>query len=313
MKKRSDIEEKFKWDISSYCKSLEDFDFQIEKILPLAKNLAKFEGQLTTGEKILQCLKLEEDFGIFVDRLSVFISLKSREDLSSAKVLEKMNKLDAILNEASPMLSFISSEINLLSDDFLNQLIKEERFFSHKRFLESVIKNKPHMLNKCEEKLLSSIGQAIGGQSEMFDMFCDVDLKFEDAVDQNGQKHPLTYSLYSKYQESGDRCLRESSMRNLNGAFGKFNHMLSSNYIQNIKTTVTFDKLRKFGNSLEAELFSEEVPATVYDTLIRGVKRNLPIFHRYFDIKRRQLGLFEMFVYDTGTSAVPLLNKTFSY
>lgn len=40
-------------------------------------------------------------------------------------------------------------------------------------------------------------------------MFSNADLEFEDAVDKDGEKHPLTQGTFIKYLESDDRELRQ--------------------------------------------------------------------------------------------------------
>ena len=46
-------------------------------------------------------------------------------------------------------------------------------------------------------------------------MFSNADLEFEDAVDKDGEKHPLTQGTFIKYLESDDRELRQSAYNNL--------------------------------------------------------------------------------------------------
>ena len=43
-------------------------------------------------------------------------------------------------------------------------------------------------------------------------MFSNADLVFEDAIDKDGNAHPLTQGTFIKYLESDDRKLRESAL-----------------------------------------------------------------------------------------------------
>ena len=58
--------------------------------------------------------------------------------------------------------------------------------------------------------------------SNVYGMFSNADLEFEDAVDKDGNKHPLTQGTFIKYLESDDRELRRSAFRNLYKAYGNF-------------------------------------------------------------------------------------------
>ena len=58
--------------------------------------------------------------------------------------------------------------------------------------------------------------------------FSNADLEFEDAVDKDGEKHPLTQGTFIKYLESDDRELRQSAYNNLYKAYGAYNNTLGS-------------------------------------------------------------------------------------
>ena len=52
MKLRSEIEEKYKWDLSKYCKSVEDFYTRLEKVAGRAKDFKQYEGKLSDDGEI---------------------------------------------------------------------------------------------------------------------------------------------------------------------------------------------------------------------------------------------------------------------
>jgi oligoendopeptidase F len=55
---------------------------------------------------------------------------------------------------------------------------------------------------------------------------------------------------------------------------------------------------------LEAALFPDRVPVSVYDNLIASVRRHLPAVHQYYDVRRRKMRLADIHHYDTY---VPIL------
>lgn len=313
MESRNQIEEKYKWDLSSYFVSDQEWDKQFESVKPLYNNLTKFESKLNTKQNILDCLTLEKEINQQTSKLYVYVSLKVKEDAKNSFYQNKLNKLIKYLGDMSPKLSFISSEINDLSIDFLNELIIDERFSDFDLILKDAIKNKPHMLSKSEEKLLSSLDECIGGESDVFDMLDSADIKFEDVVDSNGNCFPLNNANYSKYMQSDDPKLRETAFKNLNGGYGKLNYTLASNYLNNVKTDCTLAKVRHFGSAFEHALFAEDVSADVYNMLIKMANKNCDVFYRYFKIKQKTLNLKKFNNYDVNARLKTKVNKTFSY
>jgi len=64
--------------------------------------------------------------------------------------------------------------------------------------------------------------------------------------------------------------------------------------------------VRKFPGALEASLFNDNIPPSVYTSLIEAVHGALPIFHEYLDLRARHLGLQgEMNMWDLHVPIVP--------
>ena len=313
MLKRSEVEEKYKWDLSDYFASDDAWQKEFENIKPLYQKLTTFEGKLEQDETLLECLNLQKEVGERVGRLYVYVSLRVKEDGKNNFYQDKLNKLDKYLSDISPKLSYISSEINEFSNQKLEELAKNQKFSDYNLTFIDAIKSKPHMLSKIEEKLLAEVGECIGGASSVFDMLDAVDIKFEDVENSNGEKLPLNNANYSSYILSSDRKLRETAFKNLNGGYGKFNYTIASNYINSVATDCTLAKVRKFDNAFKEALFSEDVNAEVYESLIEGVNLNLDKFHRYFKLKQKALNLPNFYNYDVNAKMQTKNSSKFTY
>ncbi len=313
MKKRSEIEEKFKWDLTDYFKDDNAWQQEFNQIKPLYKKLQEYEGKLFDDNVFLECLKLESQISERVGRLYVYIALKVKEDGKNSFYQERENLLNKYLSEVAPIKSALTSEINDFSDERLLMLAKDERFKNFDILLKDIIKSKAHMLTKPEEMLLAKVSECIGGESNVFDMYDAVDIKFNDVTDANGQKHPLNNSNYSKYIISNDPILRKTAFKNLNGEYGKLNYTLASNYVNNVITNCTFAKIRKFNSAFEASLFEEDVNETVYKTLIEQVHKNKETFYKYFKLKQKSLNLKTFHNYDVNAKLINEQSKECSY
>ena len=313
MLKRNEIEEKYKWDLKSYFTSDEKWDEEFESIKPLFEILTTFEGKLSDADILLQCLNLQKRVNEIVGRLYVYISLKVKENAKNGFYQNKFNMLQKYLNDVSPKLSYINSEINDLPDEVLNELASNARFLDYDLMLKDVIKNKPHMLSKQEEKLMSSLSECIGGAEDVFDMIDAVDIKFEDATDSRGIKYALNNANYSVYLQSPDKTLRQSAFDNLNGGYGKLNYSLACNYLNNVKTDCAIAKVRHFNSAFAHAVFAEDVDESVYSTLVKMVHQNAGVFHRYYKLKQKALNLDVMHNYDVYAKLKTKNTMTYSY
>ena len=73
-----------------------------------------------------------------------------------------------------------------------------------------------------------------------------------------------------------------------------------------VQRDVYYAKARNHNSALDASLFHDNVPVTVYDNLIESVHRHLPALYRYYDLRRRKMRLSDIHHYDTY---VPILSE----
>jgi oligoendopeptidase F len=80
-----------------------------------------------------------------------------------------------------------------------------------------------------------------------------------------------------------------------------------------IQKDVFFAKVRKHPSALDSALFDPEIPRTVYDNLITTVNKSLPVLHRYYEIRRRKMGLDTIHMYDTYNPILSDVKTDFSW
>ena len=78
-----------------------------------------------------------------------------------------------------------------------------------------------------------------------------------------------------------------------------------------VKGDIFYAKARKYPTSLAAALSGDNVPEGVYRTLVAETNKGLPQLHRYFELRRRMLGLPDMAYYDIYPPLVQL-DRTFT-
>lgn len=311
MKKRSQIEERYKWDKSCLCLSSQDFEEKIEKINVFLPKFKKFTGKLDNKDAIWKYLKLDEQFEKELDPAILYIYLSRDENLADGKNNKLFQKMSILLNKFSIETSPLSTQIQKLSDELLNEIIADKKFKDYRRDFEMIKKSKKHNLTDDQEKLLS--GMDFLGYSSVMRNLSDVDLKFDKIKDSSGKSYPFEQSKYSLYVRDNDRALRKNAMAVLNGTFGKFINTFAENYINKVKADCYFSKVRHYDSALSKALFHEEVSEKVYHTLIEKVHENLPVLFKYFDLKKKALGLKDFYIYDCLADISSKKREKYSY
>ena len=309
MKKREEIEEKFKWDLSQYAKSVEDCEVKCKKLKELLPNFKKYEGKLNTAETIFECLEKQGKIVVEISKLKVFSSCSKDTDSTNDVFVELNDKVDDLITVFNETTSFIDVEISALDNEFLSKLQHDPEHQNHSNYFKDIIRSKKHILSDKEELILSQLGTFTGGFHQNLSIYESADIKFKPAVDSQGKEHPLSYSTYGEYLESNDEKLRDSAYRNLNGAFANIENLIANNYASHIKMASTFAKIRKYNSVLDAELEGNELSLEFYNMLLKKVKENAPILHRYLKAKKMVLGLDTMKISDVAAAVGKVESK----
>lgn len=314
MKKRGEIEEKYKWDLTKFCKDNAEF---YERLAKLEKKIAKYkeyEGKLNTSNKILlDCFKFDEEVSKEFDTLAQYAFLNRCTDNADTEANEMYEKLSSLITKANVLSTYINVEVSKFADKKLRDLQEDKKFKEYQRYFYLVLRGKKHKLSKKEEVLISQMGNFLGSSNENFDKFSDVDLKFGEIEDSKGKKYKLDQSNYSRYVESKDRTLRMNAFKRMNGKYGEYINFLTSNYATDVKETCTFAKLRKHKSALAAKIFNEEASEKTYNMLIKKVREHIDIVEKFYEIKRRALKLDKIAIYDSFASICPNLDLKFTY
>ena len=295
MKKRSEIEEKYKWDLSGYFADDGQFKKELDYLKTQVHFLDDFKGKLNNEKSILRCLELNEEISKKLEILYVYAVLKTREDASNSFYQERLTQVSTLATQFASQTAFVDVEIKKNENKLLEKLQKDSQY---KNYFKNLIRNKKHILSEKEEKILTMCSDFANGFSANFDLFNDADLKFPSVRDSKNKKYVLNHSNFMELLQSKDRILRKNAFKTLNGEYGKYNNFLSSNYISNIKADVFYCRASKYKSCLDKSIYLEEADKKVYIKLIDSVNKNLDIIYNYYEVKRKSLSLKNFAIYD---------------
>ena len=300
LKKREEIDDKYKWKIDKVYKSIEDFEKDFEEVKKEAVKLQDYSGKLTNGETILEYLKLNEKVSRKVENLFIYAHLKSDEDTSNATYQALMSKIDIYMAEFSSYTAFFVPEILALDDKFImDEIDRIEEMHQYKFLFEDILKEKPHILSKEMEELLASASDCLDAPSAIHNMLTNADMTFGKIKDEEGNEVELTEGNYSSFIRSKDRNVRKAAFEKLFSEYEKFKNTLATSLTASIKTFNFNSKVRKYESALEASLQPNNIPLDVYKNAVKVMNDNVSSLHRYVKIKKELLNLDEIHMYLT--------------
>lgn len=299
LKKREEIEDKFKWNMDVIYKNIEEWEKDFEELKKEATNLKDFSGNLTNGEKILEYFQVNEKISRKAELLYIYAHLKYDEDTSNSTYQALMSKIDIYMAEFSSYTAFFVPEILSLDDKFiLDEINRLEELKPFKFLIQDILKEKPHILSKEMEELLAAASDCLDAPSAIHSILTNADMTFGKIQDEEGNEVELTEGNYSSFIKSKNENVRKAAFERLFGEYDKLKNTLATSLTASIKTFNFNSRVRKYNGVLEASLKPNNIPLEVYRNAVKVINNNLDSLHRYVQIKKKLLGLNEIHMYD---------------
>lgn len=312
---RNDIQKQYLWDLDAIYDSMDSFMQEKEKIKDMIEKISDYKDVMLNGSKeFYETISLYYDINRRLEKLYCYANLLFDSDTSlndNQSLKGSVSNLYALLSSKAYFIS--SSILKLEWEDILKFIREEEKLKEYEKLLKDEFRFKNHTLSDDEERLLSTFSKIIGNNYDTYELFKDCDLFFGSIIDEEGRKVQLNNNNYSLYIESKNRKVREDAFRCLYETYGRFTNTFASLLSNHINEEVTVSKIRKYNSSIEGSLFLDEVPITVYDNLISCVNNNLDVLYKYYETKKKVLGINELHLYDVYVSMVDEYEKEYLF
>lgn len=296
---RSTIENKFKWTIDEMYPNEESIEKDIQKVKELIEEVKKYKGILADSEEnLFKALNISEEASRILQNLYVYTHMKSHEDTRINKNQGNATKTDMLSTELSMATSYMVPEIIAMDSEKLENYLKTEKLSHYKKYVDDILRLKPHTLNEREEELLAAVADLSGVPENVYDMLSFADLQFPEIEDENGEKVRVTHSNFSLFLKSKDARVRKDAFEAMYGVYGQYKNTFASTLYGGIKSEIFYAKTRKYESALQGSLFQDNVSVDVYNNLIDAVHENLDTLNEYIDLKKKFLGLDKINMYD---------------
>lgn len=313
--KRSEIDNKYKWNMTDFYPDWAEWDKELETLKSMMKEILQYKGQIKDdSKKFVELIKLEEKMGRLLDKLYVYVymlkDLDSKDEVSSVKLQE----IQAIYTEYSVSAAWITPEILQIPKETMERWIDENPELKDNRFgLMEIYRLQGHVLDEGKEKLLSYYGQYMGAPHDIYAELSISDMKWNEVKLSDGYEGPVTNGVYSKVLATNrNQEDRKKAFEALYGAFDNNKNTYGAIYRALLQRDVASSKGRNYNSSLEKALEPKNVPTEVYTTLLKSAIDNNAPLQRYVNLRKKALGLKEYHYYDNSINIVEY-DKTFDY
>ena len=312
---RSEIPQSDKWDLTTLFKNDSDWEDALSRFERDADEVAQFQGRLgESAETLLAALKSYEALWKNVELVDNYASLMHNADEADEHAADMEGRANMASTMASAKTSFFDSELTAIPQEKISEWLERGDFGDYKIFIQKLLHAREHILSEKEERILALQGESALTAYKTFSVMENVDLNdLFGSVEADGKKMPLTQTTWTEFLENPDRAVREKAYKQFYGVFEQHQNTLASLYAGSVNQDVFESRARGYKSSLDAALFGNKVPESVYRNLIETVHKNLPALHKYYSIRKRVLGVKELRHYDVYVPLVKDVQTKTSY
>ena len=289
------------WDLSEIYPTDAAWETERQAILRAIPLLKKYKGTIGKSAAALRAaLDASSDLNKRASRLYTYASLKADENLKIAPNQERKSQGQDVFTALGEATAWFGPEIVKLGPAKVNAFIASDPVLK-KRFafgLRDTLRTGAHTLSPAEEELLASAGTPLSGPQEIRDQLAASDIPRPTVKLTDGREIRLDDQGYTLARSALNRADRKLVFDKFWGSYKPFENSLGAALAAKVQGDKFQAKARKYGSALEAALDGSNLPEAVYRSLIAETNRGLPVLHRYFELRRRMLGLPDMGYWD---------------
>jgi len=311
---RGDVAVGDTWDLGSLFSSDVEWSAALSEWEKRIPGFAAFAGTLgSSPERLAECLAYDLSVDREGDRLGTYAHLRASEDQAAADSQRMTGRFQHVATLAGEKASFIRPEIMAIPPETLSAWMKLPVLADYRLLLERLTRTRPHVLSEPEEKLLAMQGSFAGTAGKVFRQLTDADMKFGSLTTGAGTQVELSNATFVTLLHDSSREVRRTAFHQYYAQYEAHANTLAATLSGSNERDVYAARVRHYPSAVEAALFADNVPIAVYDQLIAAVHAHLPAVHRYYDLRKRILGLDDIHHYDCYVPLVPELEQRHSW
>ena len=296
IRKRSEIDAKYKWDLTHIYPSDEAWEEAFSRAMADLDTIAAFDGHVAENPKA--AIRTAQEFNDRIMPVVEYAFLQKEADNTDPAAQARKDKAMQLIVAAMTKGSYLEPELQAMPEEELKALMNDPEMKDFDAMLRRVLLAKPHTLPKEQERLIAMMGEVAEAPGNIFSALSDADMKFPPVRMPDGIEQELTEGNYSLFIHSTDREVRKQAFRNIMTTYESYGNTIAGTYSASVKKDQFMALSHNYTSAREAAMKPLEIPESVYDSLIDAVHEYLPALQEYLQLRKKVFGLDELHLYD---------------
>ncbi len=316
--KRSEADEKYMWNMKDMYENDGLWEDDVKEAESLINGMPAYIKVMDESPKnLLSLLEYDTEISKKLEKIYVYANQKSHEDMGESKYQDMAGRAQNLMVKYQMQSAPVTPAIMKIGRKKISEYTEADNNPNglplYKRYFELIFRKEEHILDADKEELLAGVNDLSETPSDIFAMFNNADIRFDDITDKNGESHQLTHGKYTAYLRSKDRTLRENAFKELYEKYGNYRNTLAAAYRGNLKQHNFYAKVRKYDSGMQYSLSDANIPVRVYNSLIDATHENIGLLHRYISLRKKVMDVSELHMYDLYVPMVSDVNMNIDY
>lgn len=292
--KREEIEENYKWDLSTIYSNMDEYKKDFDEVKKDIPKFKEYKGKFLDSEELfLEFMELYEKVSRKLEKLCMYSHLAIDVEPSNDEIQTIEANNVGLSNEFSNELVFMELEISQ-NEDKVRKILECESCKKYNVMINSILRYNPHRLNDEAESVINLAENAMNS----YKTYNSIKLEYEPVII-DGEEHFLNDETQREFLKNPDEGVRKQAYEKIYKEYKKFANIFANTLEGKIKEDVFYSQVRKFDSPLEASVFDDEVTPELFNKILKAANET---YHKYFieflEVSKKVLGRDKLHSYD---------------
>jgi oligoendopeptidase F len=290
----------YSWDLGDLYPSPQAWTQAHDRVLAQANALSGYQHTLVAGPAaMLAAMSSISTARKESARLSAYASLKNDENVKVGPSQERLQAAQALATTLAEKTAWLTPEIISLGAEKIQSFERQSPELA-RRFgflLDNALRYAPHTLGAEAEGIMAAAGDLLSRPGVIRSQLADGELPVPSVTLSDGSTIHVDSATYVQYRAAPNREDRRKVFDAFWQAHAAFRGVFGATLTTQVMGEEFDAKARHFPDALAAATFADNMPETVYRTLVAEANHSLSVLHRYLQLRKRALGISDALRY----------------
>ncbi len=288
------------WDIDSVFADTAAWEAAVEAMEPRLARVGGFRDRLAeSGAVLLEWLRLTEELWVDVGRILTYATMAFDTDTTEPGHAARHQRAQALWSRAAAATAFEAPEIVAAGRQRVDALMAEEPdLVAYAHHFDRLLRRVGHVRSAEVEEVMALAGDALWSFYTVRSSLVDGDMQHGTVKGAGEDSSLVAEGTINALMVNPDRVLRRAAWERYADGFLAQRHTLAALLSGHVKGSVFGARARHYASVREAALDPENLPGVTFEHVVSAYREHVGIWHRYWRLRRRVLGLARLAPYD---------------